>query len=585
MNKTFIKAKKTPNSQEQYINEFVDPFLKKNRGSAINVGEDVGDRSFIVPEATAVRDPSGLQTASASVAPQAPNIPIPLKAGDFSSARQNSRGSGGINASQFLQRLQQNQMSGMPQQPMHGPYPQQQSFIGPRIGFAGLQQGIFGNTRDVTQAYGNYNPQLEPNPTGRNIGVDLRANQDTLTSPFHGVVVQRFVDDGTRYGDRSGHKGYGNSVLVRLDSGEMLRFSHLADSQLQQGDEINAGDVIGVSGATGNATGPHLDLEYYNQQGKIDNPENFLGFTQPQQNQTPQQYQEPQQQPENSSQGAKLATDPFFPQPRVLGASTNIPSGEQYQQPMQNDGFLSRSVASAGRAVNAPEFGVSEALKDVQTPDLGVTEAVSGDFSQASKNLANTLGVKKDFGVSEFFASKQPESDYSQSENDGYDFTQAIGSKVNQSLEEAKALVGDLGESLKSGITKSNFIKPLAALAGSPDVVSGSAGQAGVADQVDKQQSNEPVTTDSPEFIGPKKIIGPVKPVSDTFKKSSSNKSRGESSSEKSSPFIGPKQVPVMGPKKELFIGPKLVKPVTKTFIGPKLPSTFSNTSRKLGRA
>ncbi|HDH96764.1 MAG TPA: M23 family metallopeptidase, partial [Proteobacteria bacterium] len=56
-------------------------------------------------------------------------------------------------------------------------------------------------------------------------------------------------------------KGYGNTVIVRIDDGSRLLFAHLDSIETGQGDRIGAGTRIGTAGETGNATGPHLHLE------------------------------------------------------------------------------------------------------------------------------------------------------------------------------------------------------------------------------------------------------------------------------------------------------------------------------------
>lgn len=145
-------------------------------------------------------------------------------------------------------------------------------------GVSGLSSLVFGQDQTVTQPYGAYNPSIEPG-SGYNLGTDFRTkdlNGSPLLAPIPMRVVQVFQDDGTRWGDISGHQGYGNSVLLELPDGQMIRLSHLSDiGQFQIGDVLNPGDLIGTPGSTGNATGEHLDLEYYNSQGQLDNPSNF----------------------------------------------------------------------------------------------------------------------------------------------------------------------------------------------------------------------------------------------------------------------------------------------------------------------
>ena len=70
---------------------------------------------------------------------------------------------------------------------------------------------------------------------------------------FAGEVVQsgNFAD------------GYGNQVLVyHPDMDAYTRYAHLQAVYVSAGSWVDAGTIIGLVGATGNVTGPHLHLEY-----------------------------------------------------------------------------------------------------------------------------------------------------------------------------------------------------------------------------------------------------------------------------------------------------------------------------------
>ena len=57
--------------------------------------------------------------------------------------------------------------------------------------------------------------------------------------------------------------GYGYTVEVQHGAGLSTRYGHLAGFLygLHAGSPVQAGDLIGAIGATGNATGPHLHFE------------------------------------------------------------------------------------------------------------------------------------------------------------------------------------------------------------------------------------------------------------------------------------------------------------------------------------
>ena len=55
---------------------------------------------------------------------------------------------------------------------------------------------------------------------------------------------------------------YGNQVIIRHDDGMYSQYAHLAKTPLvKAGQKVSGGQQIGVSGATGNVTGPHLHFE------------------------------------------------------------------------------------------------------------------------------------------------------------------------------------------------------------------------------------------------------------------------------------------------------------------------------------
>lgn len=117
----------------------------------------------------------------------------------------------------------------------------------------------------ITQVFGNYNPAIEKYSGGINTGVDIGVPTGTKVAAPQGKWKVVRADNG------SFNSGYGNSVLLEnVDTGEKLRFSHLSKILgLQPNQEVGGGQVFGETGATGNVTGPHLDLEYYDKMGKL----------------------------------------------------------------------------------------------------------------------------------------------------------------------------------------------------------------------------------------------------------------------------------------------------------------------------
>jgi len=66
-------------------------------------------------------------------------------------------------------------------------------------------------------------------------------------------------------------RGYGLMVEVRHASGLTTRYSHLARITCSPGEAVETGQPLGLVGATGRATGPHLHFEVW-RQGRARDP-------------------------------------------------------------------------------------------------------------------------------------------------------------------------------------------------------------------------------------------------------------------------------------------------------------------------
>ena len=71
-------------------------------------------------------------------------------------------------------------------------------------------------------------------------------------------------------------KGYGNLIVIRHDGDlSASRYGHLSKILIRSGMKVDAGQLIGLSGQTGLATGPHLHFELYRHNNPID-PEQYF---------------------------------------------------------------------------------------------------------------------------------------------------------------------------------------------------------------------------------------------------------------------------------------------------------------------
>lgn len=84
-------------------------------------------------------------------------------------------------------------------------------------------------------------------------GVDLNVRTGTPVAAMAGGVV-RFA--GVQ-------RGFGNVVWMDHGSGFTTVYAHLSRIDVRQGDRVRAGHVVGLSGATGSASAPHLHFEVW----------------------------------------------------------------------------------------------------------------------------------------------------------------------------------------------------------------------------------------------------------------------------------------------------------------------------------
>jgi murein DD-endopeptidase MepM/ murein hydrolase activator NlpD len=100
-----------------------------------------------------------------------------------------------------------------------------------------------------------------PRPDGRvHDGYDIAMPAGTqVTAPLDGKVVK--VWDDQKFGG-------GLSMRVQLADGNTLGIAHLSQANLKEGDTLNRGQVIALSGNTGNATGNVLHVALTDPDGK-----------------------------------------------------------------------------------------------------------------------------------------------------------------------------------------------------------------------------------------------------------------------------------------------------------------------------
>ena len=92
---------------------------------------------------------------------------------------------------------------------------------------------------------------------------------ERITSAFHtGVDYATPVgteilasSDGQVMFAGADQTGYGLCVIIRHNDGNATLYAHLSKVSAKYWQSVKQGDVIGLSGSTGNSTGPHLHFE------------------------------------------------------------------------------------------------------------------------------------------------------------------------------------------------------------------------------------------------------------------------------------------------------------------------------------
>lgn len=122
------------------------------------------------------------------------------------------------------------------------------------------RQNAFGNIYCITQYFGDtpFARSGAYNGQGHN-GIDFGAPEGTqIVAAMSGVV--------TATGNTDAYPGcysYGKWVLVKHPNGLSSLYAHLSVVSVGQGDAVPTGAMLGYSGKTGYATGPHLHFTLY----------------------------------------------------------------------------------------------------------------------------------------------------------------------------------------------------------------------------------------------------------------------------------------------------------------------------------
>lgn len=98
----------------------------------------------------------------------------------------------------------------------------------------------------LSSEYGTLSPVRNWQP---HTGIDLAMPEGTTLRAIKEGVVDRVYD---------GSDAIGKGLSIKFTDGTRAIYGHMDDVKAKVGEHVSTGEVIGLSGNTGNSTGPHL---------------------------------------------------------------------------------------------------------------------------------------------------------------------------------------------------------------------------------------------------------------------------------------------------------------------------------------
>ncbi len=116
----------------------------------------------------------------------------------------------------------------------------------------------------ITQLFGKTSDSVRLYTSGSHNGVDFAASIGTPVHAALGGTIMATNYITAAQDKRIGYCQYGSWVLIKHPNGLATLYAHLSQVNVSKGQTVSTGQLIGYSGDTGYATGPHLHLTLYN---------------------------------------------------------------------------------------------------------------------------------------------------------------------------------------------------------------------------------------------------------------------------------------------------------------------------------
>lgn len=200
--------------------------------------------------------------------------------------------------------------------------------------------------------------------------------------------------------------GYGNTVVVQNPDGYIVQYGHLDSISVRAGDNVSAGQKIGVMGATGNVTGVHLDMIVIKDGKSLRRDGSVLASA-------PNAILRRAKAKPSSSQSAPSASTSATPS-AVTPSPQTTPSASNTTAVATD--FLSPTVGTesfSSTPLNLLQGGVGIAIPETQSEnrlfgqiaDMNLTKGLESIYAEASRAIA---GVKDDLESRPMIQSNNP---------------------------------------------------------------------------------------------------------------------------------------------------------------------------------
>lgn len=336
------------------------------------------------------------------------------------------------------------------------------------IGAEGMSNFLMGANEPITQGFGE---QGDNRFYKTHQAIDYGVANQELNLPVNVRVVSVSRWDGL--GAQNTRTPYGNSIVIQLPSGEYMRLSHLSEfGDIQEGQILAAGQKLGTTGTTGNSTGPHLDVELYDQEGNIADPNTFIASVkQAEQKQTNPIQQQSNPYTAEQTQSFPQPVQPITQEPTIMEQAGNLAN---------KTGDILKTGASTVGATTAD--AIDKWNPTGKQFDLGATELLRGDVPLAGEKLATTIdtanptGKNFDLGITEAL------------KGDMLGAGQKLGKTINRGRVEAGNIFANLGK--KIGAPEMNVSEMASGVM--PKVYAAETGSKPLNADYINQQSNSP---------------------------------------------------------------------------------------------